>query len=151
MMVGGTSASVFSVSRCQPREQCVYADLRVPGLRAELYTRHGIAGHAINTTSVHPSWHSTGITKAAEPQLAKYGIIPDPPTNVTDLIVEQVLAGRSGRIHVPKDQIRYENVRSWPLWVQDVLAGYPWKRGDRESGFRFGDEDGLGQEGIKVD
>lgn len=127
------------------------ANTRLPGLRAELFTRHGPAGHSICTTSVHPSWHSTGITKAAEPMLNKYGIYPDPASNVTDLIVEQVLAGRSGQIFVPKDQVRYKNARSWPLWLQDVLAGYPWRASTNDGGFRFGDEDGLGQEGIKVD
>ena len=84
--------------------------------------------------------------------LNKYGIFPDPASNVSDLIVNQVLAGRSGQIFVPKDQERYRNARSWPLWVQDVLAGYPWSKGEGAmERFRFGDPEGKGAEGISVE
>lgn len=103
------------------------------GLREELFTRHGIAGHSIHTTSVHPSWHSTGLVKPVEPQLNKLGIYADPASNVSRLVVAQVLAARSGRIFVPKDQERYANARAWPLWFRDVTMGYPWsKKWERE-------------------
>lgn len=80
--------------------------------------------------------------------LAKAGIYPDPASNVTDLIVEQVLAGRSGQICVPKNQERLRNLRAWPTWMQDLLYGYPYR--DFNKGFRLGDDDGVGQEGVKL-
>jgi all-trans-retinol dehydrogenase (NAD+) len=136
------------------------ADTANQGLRAELMTRHGTAGHGVCTTSVHPSWHSTGLTvrppnlllgtshtessqKRAEPTLNAHGIYPDPASNVSNLVVEQVLAGRSGQIFVPKNQERYRNIRGWPLWAQDLLYGYVWKRGGNDGGFRFADDHSI--------
>lgn len=80
--------------------------------------------------------------------LNKYGIYCDPASNVSDMIVEQVVAGRSGRLFVPKDQVKIANVRSWPQWTQDMFYGFPWagQRGE----LRFGDPEGLGDEGVMV-
>lgn len=71
-------------------------------------------GEGICTTSIHPSWHRTGILKGAEKSLEKYGIIPDPPTAVSNVIIDQVLSARSGRICVPKH-----------VEGQMALRGYP--------------------------
>ncbi|KAF1924639.1 NAD(P)-binding protein [Didymella exigua CBS 183.55] len=93
------------------------------GLRAECLA-HYPNGRSICTSSIHPSWHQTGILKNAGKDLIdKHGIVPDPPTRVSDVVVEQVLAGRSGRICVPKDQERYMGIRSWPRWAQDLAFG----------------------------
>jgi all-trans-retinol dehydrogenase (NAD+) len=82
--------------------------------------------------------------KPHEKTLNSYGIFPDPASNVSDLIVEQVIAGRSGQIFVPADQERMKNVRAWPLWVQDLLYGYPWMN-TRPEAFAFGrEENGRG-------
>jgi all-trans-retinol dehydrogenase (NAD+) len=93
------------------------------GLRAECLA-HYPNGRSICTTSIHPSWHQTGILKnAGKDLLDKHGIVPDPPSRVSDVVVEQVLAGRSGRICVPKDQERHMGVRNWPRWAQDMVFG----------------------------
>jgi short-subunit dehydrogenase len=115
------------------------------GIRAECLTRYP-SGRGICTTSVHPSWHATGIIKGAEDTLAKYGIVPDPPSNVSDLIIEQVLKARSGRICVPKSEEGKMGLRNWPRWVQDVLYGFVWKR---QEGFEFGKDEDAMLKGIK--
>jgi all-trans-retinol dehydrogenase (NAD+) len=100
------------------------------GIRAECMTRYP-GGEGICTTSVHPSWHQTGILKGSEASLAKFGIIPDPPSNVSDLIVKQVLSGKSGRLCVPKSEEGKTGLRSWPLWAQDIAFGHVWQRKDQ--------------------
>jgi all-trans-retinol dehydrogenase (NAD+) len=88
-------------------------------------------GDGIRTTSVHPSWHQTGIIKGGEEALAKQGIVPDPPKNVSDLVVKQVLSGKSGRLIVPKSEEGKTSLRHLPLWLQDILYGQVWQRKDR--------------------
>ncbi|ETI24891.1 hypothetical protein G647_04261 [Cladophialophora carrionii CBS 160.54] len=99
-----------------------------PGLRNELRVYHGAAGRCIQTTSVHPSWHATGIVKPFEDKLEKFGIKCDPASNVSDAVVEQVLAGRSGRVFVPRTEERNAGVRNFPLWLQDALLWLSQKR-----------------------
>ncbi|KAH7392517.1 hypothetical protein BKA66DRAFT_567854 [Pyrenochaeta sp. MPI-SDFR-AT-0127] len=98
------------------------------GIRAECLARYS-GGEGICTTSVHPSWHQTGIIKGAEKSLAKLGIVPDPPINVSNIVVEQVLKGRSGRICIPESEERNSNVRN--LWVQDIAYGLVWRKKDQ--------------------
>jgi all-trans-retinol dehydrogenase (NAD+) len=97
------------------------------GIRAECLSRYP-GGEGICTTSVHPSWHQTGILKGGEASLAKFGIVPDPPSNVSDLIVKQVLNGKSGRLCVPKAEEGKTGVRGWPLWARDIALGLVWQR-----------------------
>lgn len=104
------------------------------GIRAECLSRYP-GGEGICTTSIHPSWHKTGILKGSEEQLKKYGIYPDPPSNVSNLVVEQVLKARSGNICVPKSEEGKTGMRGYPIWLQDVLMGYLWSKKDR---FEFG-------------
>ena len=104
------------------------------GIRAECLSRYP-GGEGICTTSIHPSWHSTGILKGTEKTLNKHGIYPDPPSNVANLVIKQVLNARSGRIHVPFSEEGKAGMRGYPLWVQDVLMGYLKKKDD---GFGFG-------------
>ncbi|KAJ4353106.1 hypothetical protein N0V95_003640 [Ascochyta clinopodiicola] len=92
------------------------------GIRAECLA-HYPGGEGICTTSIHPSWHQTGILKNAGNQLKNQGIVPDPPSRVSDVVVEQVLKGRSGRICVPKSQERHMGIRNWPRWAQDLAFG----------------------------
>jgi hypothetical protein len=106
------------------------------GIRAECMT-HYEGGEGICTTSVHPSWHQTGIIKGGEESLARYGIVPDPPSNVSDLVIEQVVAGKSGRLCVPKSEESKTGLRGWPRWAQDVLLGHVWPR---KGQFRFAKE-----------
>ncbi|KAF9698196.1 hypothetical protein EKO04_003486 [Ascochyta lentis] len=97
------------------------------GIRAECLT-HYPGGEGICTTSIHPSWHQTGILKNAGNQLEKQGIVPDPPSRVSDVVVEQVLNGRSGRICVPRNQERHMGIRNWPRWAQDLAFGLVFKK-----------------------
>lgn len=105
-----------------------------PGLRNELLQRHAHqGGRTIQTTTVHPSWHDTGILAGVgtKTRLLEYGIIPDPAVNVSKAILEQVLAGRSGKIFVPKDQERMSKVRNMSLWTYDIVVKnvqLPWSR-----------------------
>lgn len=100
-----------------------------PGVRAECLSRYP-GGEGICFTSVHPSWHQTGILKGGEASLAKFGIVPDPPTNVSDLVVKQVLNGKSGRLVVPKSEESKTGLRNWPVWAQDIALGLVWQRKD---------------------
>jgi all-trans-retinol dehydrogenase (NAD+) len=108
------------------------------GIRAECLTRYP-GGEGVCTTSVHPSWHATGILKGAQKALNKYGIYPDPPSNVSNLVVEQVLKGRSGRIVVPKSEEGKTGLRNWPVWTQDLMHGFVGKR--KRDRFEFGQDD----------
>ncbi|KAK7192422.1 hypothetical protein PSPO01_01130 [Paraphaeosphaeria sporulosa] len=92
------------------------------GLRRELQ-RIYVGGEAICTTSVHPSWYQTGILAGAEEALAKRGIKPRPPVEVSDAVVEQVLKARSGRLVVPAGAEMWTSIRTWPLWLQDMVSG----------------------------
>ena len=97
------------------------------GLRNELLSRYP-GGDTICTTSVHPSWHDTGIIKGFEKFLEKGGYQVDPPSNVSKAVVEQVVKERSGRLFVPRSEIRTEGLRTKPLWVQDIIFKNVWKR-----------------------
>ncbi len=89
------------------------------GIRVELRDRFE-NGDCIQTTSVHPGWHSTGIVKPLEAKLVQHGIEIDPPKNVSDAVLKQVLEGRSGLLFVPKRFESRHSVRFWPIWIQDV-------------------------------
>jgi len=92
------------------------------GLRNELLSRYE-NGFTIATTSVHPSWHATGIIKGFESKLAEHGIVADPPSNVARAVVEQVLAHRSGQIFMPRSAEGQAGTRRLPIWVQDAFLG----------------------------
>ena len=77
---------------------------------------------------MHPGWYSTGIIRGAEDSLAKQGIVPRSPVEVAEKIVEQVVKGRSGRLVVPEEGERWCGVRTWPVWVQDVVGGVVGRR-----------------------
>lgn len=94
----------------------------VLGLRNELLSRYE-NGFSVATTSVHPSWHATGIIKGFENKLAEQGIVADPPSNVAKAVVEQVLAHRSGQIFMPRSAESQSGTRRLPIWLQDVVLG----------------------------
>jgi all-trans-retinol dehydrogenase (NAD+) len=60
--------------------------------------------------------------------LSKAGIVPDPPKNVSDLVLKQVLNGKSGSLVVPKSEEGKTGLRGYPTWIQDLLYGYVWQR-----------------------
>ncbi|KIV82193.1 hypothetical protein PV11_04320 [Exophiala sideris] len=97
------------------------------GLRAELRDYYE-NGDCIQLTSVHPSWHSTGIVKPYEAHLQKHGVRIDPASNVSNAIVEQVLAARSGQIYMPRSVESATGARNYPIWVHDVAAYIRRKR-----------------------
>lgn len=113
----------FHYTSTHPQTQIHTLTPSPPGLRNELFTRHAPAGHAISTTSVHPSWHATGIIAGFEHKLKEAGIVADPPSNVANAVVEQVVAGRSGQIFMPRSEERKTNLRYWPIWTQDLFLG----------------------------
>lgn len=108
------------------------------GLRAECLAYYP-NGRSICTTSIHPTWHHTGILKnVGKDVLDANGIVPDPPTRVSDVVVEQVLAGRSGRVCVPENREQSMGVRNWPRWAQDVAFGLVFgKKADTSSSLRM--------------
>ncbi|KAF3008658.1 hypothetical protein E8E13_008867 [Curvularia kusanoi] len=114
------------------------------GLRAEALAHYGPAGSSLCTTSIHPSWHATGIlASAGKDLLDKHGIVPDPPTRVSEVVLKQVLKGRSGRVCVPRSQERYMGVRGLPRWVQDLVFGLVGRGSGRAGTFReLADEHG---------
>ncbi|EXJ86489.1 hypothetical protein A1O3_03440 [Capronia epimyces CBS 606.96] len=89
------------------------------GLRKELRTMYP-NGTCIQTTSVHPSWHATGIVKPYEANLARAGVRLDAASNVSDAVIEQVLAARSGQIFMPRSAEAKTRARDLPIWVQDA-------------------------------
>ncbi|KAF2728824.1 NAD(P)-binding protein [Polyplosphaeria fusca] len=95
------------------------------GIRAECFRYPG--GEGICTTSVHPSWHDTGIIKVVEGTLRKHGIRADPAINVARIVVDQVLMAKSGRIFAPKGEEAKVGLRNWPVWMQDLLIGNVFK------------------------
>jgi len=97
------------------------------GLRAELRDKYE-NGDCIQLTCVHPSWHNTGITKPFEHILQRHGVRTDPASNVSDAVVEQVLASRSGQIFMPRSEETKIRIRNWPIWLQDVAMYIHRKR-----------------------
>jgi all-trans-retinol dehydrogenase (NAD+) len=79
-------------------------------------------------------------------KLNDFGIYPDPASNVSDLVLENVLNGRSGQIFVPKDQVRNSKMRTYPIWMQDALFGLMGlairARGGGKA-FEFGSDDSI--------
>lgn len=55
--------------------------------------------------------------------MAKQGIKPRTPVEVSDAVVEQVLKARSGRLVVPVGAEMWTSIRTWPLWLQDFVSG----------------------------
>ena len=96
-------------------------DASVVGLRAELRD-HYENGRCIQTTSVHPGWHATGMTARHRARMEKNGVKMAPASDVSDAVIEQVLAGRSGRIFMPRGEARHKMDRNWPFWLQDAVA-----------------------------
>jgi all-trans-retinol dehydrogenase (NAD+) len=118
------AAGAGMLSYCCSKVAALYLS---EGIRSECLTRYP-GGEAICTTSVHPSWHATGIIKETElDKLKKHGYKVGPASDVSDAVVEQVLKGKSGRLCVPKSAAVFEWIRTLPLWAQDVLKGQ-WRR-----------------------
>ncbi|KAF2659094.1 NAD(P)-binding protein [Lophiostoma macrostomum CBS 122681] len=101
------------------------------GLRNELLSRYP-GGETICTSSIHPSWHDTGIIKGIENFLEKGGHQVDPPSNVSKAVLEQVVKARSGRVYVPGSEVKKASLRNQPLWFQDFILKNVWKRKKRE-------------------
>ena len=54
---------------------------------------------------------------------------------MSNLVVEQVLKARSGRLCIPKSEEGKSGLRNWPIWAQDVAYGHVWQRKEQ---FGFG-------------
>jgi all-trans-retinol dehydrogenase (NAD+) len=109
-------------------------DRKLLGIHAECIT-HYAGGEGICTSTIHPSWHATGMLKGREEMLEKQGITLDAPSRVSEAVLEEVLRGRSGRVCVPGGGEATMGIVHWPRWVQDMLLGLIWRR---EGQFEFG-------------
>lgn len=106
------------------------------GIRAECLSRYP-NGETICTTSVHPYWHATGIIpETAFEKLRKRGFRVDPASNVSDVVVKQVVKGKSGRLYVPEKLKWVDGIRTLPVWMLDVMSG-AWK-GQNSASFKPG-------------
>ncbi|KAF2636490.1 NAD(P)-binding protein [Massarina eburnea CBS 473.64] len=102
------------------------------GIRAECLQRYP-GGEGIRTTSVHPSWHATGIIKGVESTLRKHGVTLGVATDVSDRVVDRVLKGRSGILYIPSSHERLAGLRFLPTWTTDLVYGLVWKKKQKES------------------
>jgi all-trans-retinol dehydrogenase (NAD+) len=59
---------------------------------------------------------------------------------VSNVVVEQVLKGRSGRLVVPKKEEGKTGVRNWPMWTQDLMFGFVGKQNANRFGFGKDDD-----------
>ena len=94
------------------------------GLNSEL--KHLYAnGECIRTTIVHPTWSPTGLTKDSIDLLRRNGQQVVKAEDVAEVIVKQVLSGRSGgRICLPSGiGALMATLRSWPGWAQELVRG----------------------------
>ena len=90
------------------------------GLTMEL--RHRYAnGACINTSSVHPTFAKTNLTKGWEGWLKKQDVLT--PEMVAEAVVEQTLKGRSGQVYVPGWMSLATGIRGWPAWLAAALNG----------------------------
>jgi hypothetical protein len=81
--------------------------------------------------------------KDHEGLLLKAGVKIDPASNVSDAIIEQVLAARSGQLFVPASEASNAGFRNWPLWLQDVVRYVSRKQLASSFGVDFGLFEGL--------
>lgn len=81
-------------------------------------------GHTIRTTSVHPTFHDTPMLGGFRDALRKSGMAIFPPENVSRMVVEQVLKGRSGKLYVPESFYSVSFIKMLAPWFGDVFFGH---------------------------
>ncbi|KAF7557593.1 hypothetical protein G7Z17_g518 [Cylindrodendrum hubeiense] len=88
------------------------------GLRQEL--KHRYSARKIRTSVVHPCWVRTPMNAhlVDSPGFKEHVIEPDVVANV---VVEQILQGRSGQIILPKWQSITSGIRMLPHWMQESI------------------------------
>lgn len=85
-------------------------------------------GTCIQTTCVHPSWHATGIVEPYKDRLAQAGVQFGAASDVSEAVIEQVLAARSGQVFVPRSAAATTRYRDLPIWVRDAALYLAAKR-----------------------
>ena len=66
--------------------------------------------------------------KQSKDKLATMGIRLDPASNVSNAIIEQVMAARSGKIFMPRSEEGRHGLSQWPLWASDAAFALQEKK-----------------------
>ncbi|KAF7896052.1 hypothetical protein EAF00_006067 [Botryotinia globosa] len=85
------------------------------GLASELKALYNAPN--VRTTVVNPGWVQTPLVA----DLISQASFKDPylqPETISNAVVDQVLAGRSGQIILPKYMSIISTIRGWPWWLQ---------------------------------
>ena len=94
------------------------------GLRSELLTLYP-NGNTILTTSVHPTFHDTPMTRNlvgnAKTARNKSDVIY-PAENVSKKVVQQVLQAKSGKLFMPEGQYWVSFMKFAPIWLMDLIV-----------------------------
>ncbi|KAM0150444.1 hypothetical protein ACHAQE_008945 [Botrytis cinerea] len=88
------------------------------GLASELKSLYNAPN--IRTTVVNPGWVRTPLAEDVISQAGFKDTYLQPET-VSNAVVDQVLAGRSGHIILPKNMSIMGTIRGWPWWLQTSL------------------------------
>lgn len=89
------------------------------GLRQEL--KHRYNAPEIMTSVIHPTYVQTKLSEGYWKSVQSSKTFQLQPEDVADVIVEQVLGGRSGRRLLPAILNAVSGFRGWPLWAQEAL------------------------------
>lgn len=68
-------------------------------------------------------WARTAIIKTWQTSLVAHKAPVLEPEQVADAVVEQVLAGRSGYIYLPRHMGLLSGMWGFPVWLQDMING----------------------------
>ncbi len=93
--------------------------LRMFGQR-KLCQDPGLAAANCDHRVVNPTWIRTPLIR----ELTSHPKFKDPvlePEEVTTVVVEQVLSGRSGQLVLPANRSIVSGIRGWPLWLSTGL------------------------------
>ncbi|TGO58304.1 hypothetical protein BOTNAR_0183g00140 [Botryotinia narcissicola] len=85
------------------------------GLASELKALYNAPN--VRTTVVNPGWVRTPLAEDIISQASFKDSYLQPET-ISNAVVDQVLAGRSGQIILPKDMSIIGTIRGWPWWIQ---------------------------------
>lgn len=88
------------------------------GLTTELRTIHKCTG--VKTTIVHPTWTDTPMIASHVDQLKKHMHVMQ-PQEVSDAVVNQIMACRSGQLILGTGSRVISTLRAWPVWLSRIV------------------------------
>ncbi|TGO27711.1 hypothetical protein BPAE_0038g00570 [Botrytis paeoniae] len=114
------SLASYLVHACNVDYSCSKASALAfhEGLASELKALYNAPN--IRTTVVNPGWVRTPLAE----DIISQASFKDPylePETISNAVVDQVLAGRSGQIILPKNMSIMGTIRGWPWWLQTSL------------------------------